>query len=171
MRYASTLAALLLAFTLIGSTGCSHQISGGPESGVEMSRYRSYYIVQTEKGDVATAIEKQLAARGFSVTTGPDSSAPVAADCKVISRDKWVWDMTMYLLEVKIEMVDARTGSMVASGRCYRTSMARKSPEEMVKEVLDRIYPPAPPAAAATAAGTKMPAAKISLGVASAEAY
>ena len=139
-------AALLVVFLL--STGCSHQINAAVEPGVDMSRVRSYYVVRPEASDVVTAIENDLKGRGFAVTTGPESSTPATADCKVIAHDKWMWDITMYLLEVKIDMVDARTGALLALGRCYRTSTVRKSPKLMVKEITDKIFAPAAPAVA-----------------------
>ena len=111
-----------------------------------MGRYRSFYVVTAEQADVADAIEKDLSSRGLSVSKGPESSTPATAQAKVLFDDKWVWDLTMYLLEVKIEVVDARSGALLGSGRSYRTSMARKSPKEMVKEVMDKILPAAPTA-------------------------
>ena len=132
-----TLALLILCGI---SAGCSHQISGGPESGVDMKRYRTYYIATDEPGDATKAIEADLRARGLSVSAGPASTVPPAADCKVLVKDKWMWDITMYLLEVKLEMVDGRTGAMLASGRCYRTSVVRKPADVMVKEITDRIF-------------------------------
>jgi len=138
MRHSMVMAALVMCAAL--GSGCSHQISGGPEAGVDMNRYHSFYVVSEKSdADVAKALQADLSARGLSVSGGPDSSA-AAADCKVIYHDKWMWDMTMYLLEVKLEMVDPRSGAMLASGRCYRTSMARKAPEVMVKEITDRIF-------------------------------
>jgi len=141
MRHSIVMGAALLLFAALGS-GCSHQISGGPEAGVDMNRYHSFYVVSEKNdADVAKALRTDLSARGLSVSSGPDSATlPAAADCKVIYHDKWMWDVTMYLLEVKLEMVDPRSGAMLASGRCYRTSMARKAPEVMVKEITDRIF-------------------------------
>jgi hypothetical protein len=130
--------ALLLVFVIAG--GCSHQIQAAPEAGVDIGRFTTYHVVAPEPGEVVTAIKNDLTGRGFSVTTGPESATPSNAQCKVIAHDKWMWDITMYLLEVKMEMVDARTGALLASGRCYRTSTVRKSPKVMVKEITDKIY-------------------------------
>ena len=121
-------------------TGCSQKLSGGPEAGVDIARYRVYHVVQNEKADVATALQQDLYARGNTVTYGPEANTPPAAEAKVMYHDKWMWDMTMYLIEVKIEMVDARSGALLASGRSYRTSLARKPVDVMVKEVMDRIF-------------------------------
>jgi hypothetical protein len=55
-----------------------------------------------------------------------------------------MWDITMYPLEIKVDFVNPKTGALLASGRSYRTSMVRKSPEEMVKEIFDKIFATAP---------------------------
>ena len=146
MNRAMRVAGMICASLMIG--GCSGKVSGGPESGADVGRYRSFHVVTAEKSDVANAIEKELTSRGFTASKGSASSAPPGAEAKVLFDDKWVWDMTMYLLEVKIDVVDARTGALVGSGRSHRTSMARKSAPYMVKEVMDKIFGPAPAAKA-----------------------
>jgi hypothetical protein len=94
--------------------------------------------------EVTTAIQKDLTARGFTGTLGPDSATPTFVDAKVIAQDKWMWDITMYPLEVKIDVVTPKTGALLASGRSYHTSLVRKSPDEMVHEVFDKIFGMAP---------------------------
>jgi hypothetical protein len=51
-----------------------------------------------------------------------------------------MWDITMYMLELTITMSDAKTDFTLASGNSYHTSLTRKSPEEMVAEVLGNIF-------------------------------
>jgi len=138
--------ALAMLIPLLAVGGCSHQLSGGPVAGVDMARYRTYYVVTDKKdNEVAQALEKDLAARGFSVSTGLDWAMPPATQVKVLFTDKWMKDLTRYLSEVKIDMIDPHSGALLASGRCDRSSMARKPVAEMVKEITDRIYPAPPP--------------------------
>ena len=53
--------------------------------------------------------------------------------------DKWMWDITMYLIELTITFRDPETRAAVGSGNSYHTSLTRLSPEEMVAEVIDNI--------------------------------
>jgi len=57
--------------------------------------------------------------------------------------DHWQWDMSMYLIVLRIDFRDPETDELMAAGQCYRTSGARKSPEEMVNEILDHLLGPA----------------------------
>jgi hypothetical protein len=51
-----------------------------------------------------------------------------------------MWDITMYMLELNVEIRDPRTDYILATGKSSRTSLARKSPEEMVEEVIGEIF-------------------------------
>ena len=124
--------------------GVCFEQSGTIEPGANLGALKAFYIVRDKDSDVAEAIESDLARRGYGATSGPESAMPVNAECMILFTDKWVWDITMYLLEVKVELVDPKTGGLFASGRSYRTSLVRKSPEYMVREVFDRIFQPAP---------------------------
>ena len=53
--------------------------------------------------------------------------------------DKWMWDMTMYLLELTVTIHDPRTEVGLATGNSMYTSLIRKSPQAMVDEVVDNI--------------------------------
>ena len=132
---------MLLLLLAAAAGGCRHQVSGGPAAGVDMSRYRSFYVVTDKKDNpVAVALEKDLTARSLKPTTGLDWAMPSDAQVKVVFKAKWGRDVTRYLQEVTIDMVDAHNGARLAGGRCSRSSMARKPVEEMVKEVNDRIF-------------------------------
>ena len=125
------------------AAGCVSEQSGTIEPGANLGAMKAFYIVRDKDGDVAKAIETDLARRGYSATAGSESAMPANAECMILFTDKWVWDITMYLLEVKVELVDPKTGALFASGRSYRTSLVRGSPEDMVREVFDRIFQPA----------------------------
>jgi hypothetical protein len=51
-----------------------------------------------------------------------------------------MWDITLYLLELTVTFRDANTGYPLAVGNSYHTSLTRKSPEEMVDEVITNIF-------------------------------
>jgi hypothetical protein len=50
--------------------------------------------------------------------------------------DRWMWDITLYLLELTVTLRDATNSFPIALGNSYHTSLTRKSPEEMVDEVM-----------------------------------
>jgi hypothetical protein len=75
---------------------------------------------------------------GYTVSTGDDT--PSSVDVVVTYKDKWMWDITMYMIELTVTIRDSKTNFPLASGNSYHTSLTRKSPEEMVSEVIDNIF-------------------------------
>jgi hypothetical protein len=51
-----------------------------------------------------------------------------------------VWDITLYLLELTVTLRDADNNFPLAVGNSYHTSLTRKSPDEMVEEVMTNIF-------------------------------
>jgi hypothetical protein len=50
-----------------------------------------------------------------------------------------MWDITLYLLELTITFRDRNNEFPLAVGNSYHTSLTRKSPGEMVDEVITNI--------------------------------
>lgn len=94
--------------------------------------------LEGEDGTIRTLIAEKLRARGYAVTSG--EPMPGKVDAVVTYVDKWMWDLTMYLLELTITIRDPATDFPLASGNSYHTSLTRKSPTEMVDEVLGNIF-------------------------------
>ena len=61
-------------------------------------------------------------------------------DVIVTYADRWMWDITMYMIEINIELHDPETNYVFASGKSYRTSLVRKEPDEMVDEVFRDMF-------------------------------
>jgi hypothetical protein len=91
-------------------------------------------------GGVNVLIRDELARRGVTVATGPESARPTPVDTIVTYEDRWMWDMAMYLLSLNISFRDGTTNALLASGQSYRPSLERKEPPAVVKEVLDEIF-------------------------------
>jgi hypothetical protein len=64
-------------------------------------------------------IAQTLRARGLQVV--PEDAHP---DYVVSYLDRWQWDMRMYLIDLRIDVRDADTNVLVATGRSYQTSLS-----------------------------------------------
>ena len=128
-------------------TGCIQDLTGSIEPGENFSAVSTMHVYMNDgdrETDVATAVQEQLSERGYRVTAGLKSEAPPGTDCLVEAHDKWFWDITMYLIEFKVNFRRANDGRLLASGRSYRTSLIRKDADFMVNEVLTLIFDDAP---------------------------
>ncbi len=90
---------------------------------------------ETRNTDVL--IVEKLRSKGYDVTTGDKPASNV--DALVTYVDKWMWDITMYMLELTVTIRDPKTSYPLASGNSFHTSLTRLSPEEMVNEVIENI--------------------------------
>ena len=85
-------------------------------------------------------IAQALVERGKSAVAVDARPDPVDADVVVTYQDKWMWDFTMYMIELRVVLRDPETDYVLATGTSYRTSLARKTPLEMAREVVGEIF-------------------------------
>jgi hypothetical protein len=81
-----------------------------------------------------------LEKRGFGVTVGPEMPLPYTSDAVVTYVDKWMWDITMYMIELTITFRNSTDNFPLAVGNSMHGSLTRLSPEEMVDEVLTNMF-------------------------------
>ena len=83
---------------------------------------KTLHVTKHEKDtrDVHTLITENLRKRGFAVTTSADKPAS-GVDAVVTYVDRWMWDITMYLLELTINLRDPKTEFPLATGNSFHT--------------------------------------------------
>jgi hypothetical protein len=124
-------------------TGCAvNRATASLSPGADLTAIKTAYVVKHDKDNhnVNQIIKSKLESKGYTVTTGPELPMPYKTDISVTYIDKWMWDITMYMLELTINYRDPKTNFPIATGNSFHTSLTRKSPEEMVDEVLNNIH-------------------------------
>ncbi|MBT2299028.1 hypothetical protein J7E70_00995 [Variovorax paradoxus] len=138
-RIIGLLSAVVIASVFM--TGCAvNRATATVDPSAQLDKLRTVQVkkLEGEDGTVRKLIADNLRARGYAVAT--DSQAQEKVDAVVTYVDKWMWDITMYLLELTITIRDPQTDYPLANGNSYHTSLTRKSPPEMVDEVLGNIF-------------------------------
>jgi hypothetical protein len=142
LRRIAFLVPLLAVLAL--SSGCAvNRATASISPDTQLGKFKSFYVVKVpnDERSIDKLITDNLQKRGFRVTSGAQPpSAPAGVDALVTYNDKWMWDMTMYMLELTINFRDPKTNFPMATGNSYHTSLTRKSPPEMVDEVLTNIF-------------------------------
>lgn len=132
---------LLLLGLLTSTTGCANRATASLSPVADLSKIKSFYLIPGEEDkDNYLIIQKNLEHRGYSVATGPEMPLPYKTDAVVHYVDKWIWDITPYMLELTITFRDPVNNYPLAVGNSLHTSLSRKSPEAMVDEVLTNIF-------------------------------
>ena len=103
---------------------------------------KSFYVVRVPEDErgVEKLIAARLTAMGFVATSGDTPQPPDRVDAIVTYQDRWMWDITMYMIKLDIQVHDGSSGALLARAQAMRPSLQRKSPEGMVEQVLGEIF-------------------------------
>lgn len=135
------IASLLLLFLFaISLTGCANRATAKVDPTADLKSMKTMHVVKipNETAEIDRLIADDLRRRGYTVTTGTEK--PGSVDAVVTYVDKWMWDITMYLLELTITIREPKTDFPLATGNSLHGSLTRKSPPEMVEEVMGNIF-------------------------------
>lgn len=91
-----------------------------------------------------------LQRRGLTASTGPLTMQPDDAQAVVSYVDRWAWDFGTYLIEISIDIRDAKTGKPLASGYYHRAPVSRQTPADMIAATLEPLFGPPRPSPAPT---------------------
>lgn len=134
--------ATMLLFAAMVS-GCVNRVTANKTPGTTLKGRGVFLVLHQPQDDngIDDLIAGRLVAMGYQASVGPDDSAvPPGTDVVVTYIDKWMWDFTTYLFELTITLKDAKTQMPLASGSALHGSLTRRSPSEMVDEVLTEIF-------------------------------
>lgn len=133
--------ASVLGLVAIVTSGCAvNRATGYVDPSTNLSALKTMYVKRIPEDDgTHVLIAEKLKSKGVAVTSGIESP-PDNVDAVVTYIDKWMWDITMYMLELTITIRDPKSDYPLATGNSYHTSLTRLSPKEMVDEVVDNIY-------------------------------
>jgi len=128
---------------LLMITGCAKVVvTSDLDPNYDLGKLHSLYVQKfdQDKRGLEKIIAEKLNQFGFTASSGESPTPPENVDAIVSYRDRWMWDMTNYMLEINIEFRLPDTNYLFASGKSYRTSLARKPPEEMIDEALRDLF-------------------------------
>lgn len=132
---------LILTISALLLTACVNRQSVTVAPTTDMKALNTIYVVHQprDKERIDTLIADNLRMRGVKASNG-DGPPPTNANAVITYVDKWMWDITMYLLQLTVTVRDPKTDSLMATANSYHSSLTRLSPAEMVNEVMNNIY-------------------------------
>ena len=125
-------------------TACVHDATrqlSPSYSTTKINSLHSFYVRQHGQDDhnLAGTIAAQLRQMGYTASHGTSRKAPQRVDAVVTYTDRWMWDITMYMLSLDMQLRDPATDVTLASAKVVRTSLVRKSEPEMARETLIKL--------------------------------
>ena len=138
---------LIVALASLISMACA-SVSVDPLTAAARGPSAVFYVANhgSDSRGLERIIADEIRVRGFEVTSGPSANHPASANFIVTYVDRWGWDMRTFLLQIKIEVRDAKTDLIVGSSRLYQDSLAAmgKSYDEIVREATKLIFDTSP---------------------------
>ncbi len=132
-----------LALMLVG---CVSNTSGELTLPKEQVQAGSYFVQRHDKDDrdLASTIAKAMQARGLQATAGTVAQHPTETTYVVTYVDKWMWDMRVYLYDLRIDLRDARDQSILGYGQSMQGSLKAmgQTHEDIINRALDQLFPP-----------------------------
>lgn len=131
---------LLLVIITINSGCAVNRATATLDPGTDLAAIESIYVKRfaPDQRELDLLIAAKLKELGYQASTGPDMPSDV--DAVITYVDKWMWDITNYMIELTVYLRDPETDFPLATGNSYHTSLSRRSPEEMVDEVITNIF-------------------------------
>lgn len=130
---------LLLATAVSFWTGCAaNKATATVDPKADLYKIKKLSVVLDDPGATETRllIERKLSSMGYQVVQEKGQEV----DALVTFKDRWAWDITTYMIELTIVIREPKTEFPLATGNSFHTSLTRKSPQEMVDEVLNNIF-------------------------------
>lgn len=140
-RTFSTLVAYL-CFLLFFSGCAIVDLRSSQMPDADLSSIKTLYVVRLEQDNrnIHYIIQHELDEMGFQANAGSTIGIPNDIDAIVTYEDRWYWDLGNYMLKLNIEIRNPKTNYPLAVGESLRTSLARKTPSEMAREILESIF-------------------------------
>jgi hypothetical protein len=109
---------------------------------VDLHKLKTFYVTRlpADERGIEKLIATRLTTMGYQCTSGDAQTPASPVDAIVTYQDRWMWDITMYMIKLDIQIHDGATGAVLANGEVVRPSLQRKSPEGMVEETLGVVF-------------------------------
>ncbi len=129
----------LFALMLIVS-GCMNKETVKITPETDLSGIKAIHVVKSapDRRGVDKMIASRLEGMGYHATTGVNIPADV--DAIITYEDKWWWDLEAYMIQLTVIVRDKDTSFPLATANSMHGSLTRRTPDEMVAEVLSNLF-------------------------------
>jgi hypothetical protein len=130
----------LIVLTLL-LAACS-SLSVQEQAGANLTRFKKIYVEHrfADGRGVDQLIAQELSRLGYDASSGPLTMAPPDTEAVLTYFDEWNWDFTLYMIDLDVQVRDARTGQVLATAHYDHPAMSGKSPAGMVHAAIDPLF-------------------------------
>lgn len=133
---------IILIFLSFIISACSTAFKVDPVS-AQLREPGLVYFVENhgqDKRRLDQIIVSELKNHGILASCGYNSDRPAKFDVLVVYEDRWQWDISNYLINMRIDLRSPTTNVLLGTGNSYQTSLARKPEEEVIKDIISGMF-------------------------------
>ncbi|MFK7887532.1 MAG: hypothetical protein AB8G16_11785 [Gammaproteobacteria bacterium] len=132
-----------LSLLLIAS-GCSTNVSRFQMPGADLADVKRVYlrplIEERQASEIQSLVESHLTQRGYEIARDPATAESAPGTYAFDMTTDWYWDVTWYLLELRVAIYDPRDDTLVAQAQSMQTSLSRRSTEVIVERAMQSLF-------------------------------
>lgn len=140
----TTLLRFLIVCASLIAVGCTTNVSRFQMPDTDLSDIVTLHIdpVDDERNaaELRSLISEDLEGRGYHVATRDSSVVLGNGDFIFDIAADWHWDITWYLLELRVAIYEPENNILVAQAQSQQTSLARKSIEAVVERSMATLF-------------------------------
>jgi hypothetical protein len=141
MKFQRLASIALLATAALVTAGCAvNRATATVDPKANLEAVKTVHVVHVAEDGrkINELIVQRMNQLGFVATTGDTKRDDVDANMTYV--DRWMWDMTMYMLDLTIVVREPKSDFPIATANSHHTSLTRLSAKEMVDEVTGNIF-------------------------------
>ena len=135
---------LLAIAACLAAAGCSTNVSRFQMPGTDLGEIVTLHVnpIEEERGaaELRALIDVDLKQRGYQVQSRTDSTVLGDGDFVLDIAADWHWDITWYLLELRVAIYEAANNTLIAQAQSQQTSLARKSNLVVVQRTMASLF-------------------------------
>jgi hypothetical protein len=131
---------IFIVFFMIGLYGCVNNSTKNVLPRADLSKIKTICVEKFEPDGRGLHLLIADSLAKFSYKASVSNKCEGNVDAVLTYRDKWRWDITMYMLSISMKLSEPDTGFPLAYGQALHTSLTRQTPQETINEVLANIF-------------------------------
>jgi hypothetical protein len=131
-----------LLFVLTWLLAACSSLSTQKQADANLTRFKKVYVEHrlADGRGVDQLITRELSRLGYDASSGPLTMTPPDTEAVLTYIDEWNWDFTLYMIDLEVQVRDARSGQVLATAHYDHPAMSGKSPAGMVKAAIDLLF-------------------------------
>jgi hypothetical protein len=123
------------------TAGCTH-LETRLAPAAKLASYRNVFVEHelSDGRSIDLFIMRKLQSMGFVAAAGALTMKPPEAELVVSYQEHWTFDFTNYIIEIDMQVHDARTGRELAVGRYFHPAITHEYTSEVVDPLIDQLF-------------------------------